>query len=520
MKLKYLVPAIALLQCQSSVVTGQKQAEVFNLFRKDPATSILPDFSYAGYRHGETAIPKPDLKIFDITYFGAVPDDTISDKAAIEAAVKAARINRSGIIYFPKGRFLVNEDSDKPEKITVAGSNIIFRGSGSGAGGTELFMKNSLPPANPEQMWTCPPMFDFTSSAKDILLGEITGKAKQGTFDIRLSKTEGIEAGDWIMLRMQSNKPALIQAELGDYKPDPAWTSLLNNGVFIKVVHQVKSVENNYITLVEPLTYSVDPRYKWEVYKFGHDEEVGIEDLAFTGNWKNKFVHHRSWEDDSGWTLLRFSKLTNSWIRNCRFTDVNVAATIHVGAAISVLNCRITGNGGHEAITNIGGTNILFGNILDEASMWHSTGTNALSMNTVLWRVKFPASTSFESHSSQPRNTLLDCVEGGLLYNRGGGAVQNMPNHMQNLILWNFKQTNEAYSQFDFWPSDRRYFKFPYPIIVGFHGAPTGFKSEQLKYSESIGHAVEPESLYEAQLKLRLKKMPLWINEVKELAKF
>lgn len=514
MKLKHIVPVLAMLQYQPLMVSAQKAAEVFKQFEKNRAASILPDFSYAGYRHGEEGIPKPDFKIFDVTYFGAKPDDTISDRAAIEAAVKAARINGSGIIYFPKGRFLVNEDSDKHEKITVTGSNIIFRGSGSGEGGTELFMKNVLPPANPEQMWSCPPMFDFISNAKDKLIGEIAGKAKQGTFDIRVSNTEGIEAGDWVMLRMQSNKPALIRSELGDHQPDPSWTSLVNNGVFVKVVHQVKAVENNYITLVEPLTYPIDPAYHWQVYKFGHDEEVGIEDITFTGNWKKKFVHHRSWEDDSGWTLLRFSKLTNSWIRNCRFTDVNVGATVHAGANISVLNCTITGNGGHEAITNIGGTNIFFGKIEDKASMWHSTGTNALSMNTVLWRVKFPASTSFESHSSQPRNTLLDCVEGGLLYNRGGGAVQNMPNHMQNLILWNFKQTNEAYPEFDFWPSDRRYFKIPYPVIVGFHGASTGFKNTQLKYSESIGQPVEPQSLYEAQLKLRLKKTPAWISEM------
>ncbi len=516
MKLKYIVTALTLFPCIPLFVAAQKQAEIFNQFKKAPASSVLPDFSYAGYQHGEKGIPQSSFKVFDVTYFGAVADDTISDKAAIEAAVKAATINGSGIIFFPKGRFLVNEDSDKPVKITIAGSHIIFRGSGSGTGGTELFMKNSLPPASPEQMWSCPPMFDFTSNEKDRLLGEVTGKARKGTFDIRVNSTAGIEAGDWIMLKMQSNKPALIQSELGGHQPDPAWTSLVKNGVFVKVVHQVKSVENNYITLAEPLTYPVDPRYKWEVYKFGHDTGVGIEDIAFTGNWKKKFVHHRSWEDDSGWTLLRLSKLTNSWIRNCRFTDVNVGATIHAGANISVLNCRITGNGGHEAITNTGGTNILLGYIVDEASVFHSVGTNALSMNTVIWHVTYPPSTSFESHSSQPRNTLLDCVEGGLLYNRGGGAVQNMPNHMQNLIFWNYKQTNEAYPEFDFWPSDRRYFKIPYPVIVGFHGAATAFKSGQLKYSESIGVPVEPGSLYEAQLELRLKKLPEWVDQLKK----
>lgn len=86
----------------------------------------------------------------------------------------------------------------------------------------------------------------------------------------------------------------------------------------------------------------------------------------------------------------------------------------------------------------------------DFSYAWHSVGVANTSMNTVIWRVSFPANTCFESHSSQPRNTLLDCVEGGLLNNRGGGAIENMPNHMQNLVLWNYKQTNEAYEQFEF----------------------------------------------------------------------
>ncbi|TZF82593.1 DUF4955 domain-containing protein [Pedobacter sp. BS3] len=494
---------------------GQKESTLFESFKKKPAGAILPDFSYAGYHHGEQAIPTVNYRVFDVTKFGAVPNDTISDKAAIEAAVQAARINGSGIIFFPKGRFRVNEDTDKPESILITSGNIVFRGSGSGPGGTELYMKNSLQPANPEQMWTTPPMFVFTTAKKDERIGEIANKAAVGTFDIKLTSTGSLEPGDWVMLRMQNNSPALIQAELGNYKPDSAWTSLVKNGVFIKVYHQVKEVSNNYVTLVEPLTYPVDPKYKWEVYKAAGSSEVGVEDIAFVGNWKEKFVHHKSWVHDSGWTMLRFARLTNSWVRNCRFTDVNVGFTTTQGANISVINCIITGNEGHEAITNTGSTNVFFGKITDEAGMWHSVGTNALSMNTVVWRVTYPPTTCFESHSSQPRNTLLDCVQGGLLDNRGGGAIQNMPNHMQNLILWNYKQTNEAVAGFDFWPANRRYWKIPNPVIVGFHGAATTFKPEQLKYSESIGQPVEPESLYEAQLKLRLKKIPDWVLKLK-----
>jgi hypothetical protein len=49
------------------------------------------------------------------------------------------------------------------------------------------------------------------------------------------------------------------------------------------------------------------------------------------------------------------------------------------------------------------------------------------------------------------------------------------------------------------------------PVIVGFTGGTT-FIPAQLKYQESTGKAVLPASLYQAQLKLRLVKLPSWLN--------
>lgn len=508
---RYCYAIVSLLILCGTAAFAQKRAKVFEEFTEDPLKSILPDFSYAGYGNNEKEIPLSRAPVFDVTTFGAVAGDPLSDRAAIEEAIRAAVKHGSGIVYFPAGRFLVNEDSDQPVSIVIPAGNIVFKGEGSGPGGTELFMKNPLPPANPAQMWTSPPMFQFSPSLKDKYIGRLSASAAKGTFVIRVKEAKGIEPGDWLMLRMQNNASELIQKEMGIHKADTAWTGLVKNGVQVKEVHRVKSIRNNLITLSSPLCYSADTAYKWEVYKFGNSREVGVEDINFAGNWRQPFVHHRSAMDDSGWTMIRFSRLTDSWIRNCRFTDVNIAATIAAGANISVLNCLISGNAGHEAICNNGATNVFLGNITDEAGMFHSVGTNGGSMNTVVWRCKYPAVTSFESHSSQPRNTLLDCVEGGLQYNRGGGSVQNMPNHMSNLILWNYKQTNEPFNPFDFWPQKKRYWRIPAPVIVGFHGASTTFIREQLQYEESTGQPVSPASLFEAQLERRLKKLPEWL---------
>jgi hypothetical protein len=488
---------------------------LYKNFQEKRAGSILPDYSYVGYHDGEKSIPNPVWKIFGLTKFGAIPNDDISDKEAIRKAIVAAEANRGGIVLFPKGRFLINEDNDTPGSIIIKSGNIILRGSGSGNETTELFMKNALRPEDTTKMWTSPSMFVFGDVATKKRIGVITQKAKIGTFKIVVNSGTQLKNGDWIELELKSTDSELIKSELGNHALEKEWKFLIDQGLSVKVIHQILAIQHDTIMLKEPLTYDINPANKWSVSKMPNIQEVGIENITFSGNWKKKFVHHRSWIDDSGWTMIKLKQIANSWIRNCVFKDVNVAVMINSGANISVFNCHITGNGGHEAITNSGGTNIFFGKIIDEASAWHSVGVAGTSMNTVIWRIRYPSTSSFESHSSQPRNTLLDCVEGGLLYNRGGGSKENMPNHMQNLVLWNFKQTNEAYEKFDFWPVKPWYWRIPYPIVVGFHGTKTQFISEQLKYSESIGKQVEPESLYEAQLKLRLGMIPDWLIKLK-----
>lgn len=48
---------------------------------------------------------KSDLPLFDITHFGAVPNDLRDDTHAIQAALASIKTNNGGILYVPRGRF-------------------------------------------------------------------------------------------------------------------------------------------------------------------------------------------------------------------------------------------------------------------------------------------------------------------------------------------------------------------------------------------------------------------------------
>ncbi len=71
---------------------------------------LLPDFSYAGYQHGEVPIPQVTGPIFKVSDYGAVPNDEQNDSEAIQKAVDAAGDAGGGVVLFEKGIYLINTE--------------------------------------------------------------------------------------------------------------------------------------------------------------------------------------------------------------------------------------------------------------------------------------------------------------------------------------------------------------------------------------------------------------------------
>lgn len=516
-KIEYFTLIMLLLALSTGVIAQDSRLwDEYKLAHSKGKVAELPDFSFAGYHHGEKAIPNVNHKIFDVSDYGAIPNDNKSDKEAIRAAIKAASKSKASIVYFPKGRFLVNEDEDDRLPIIIKSKNLVFRGSGAGAGGTELFMKNHLPAKDPKKLWTTPYLFQFVGGGKETPIANVTASSERGTFSVRVNDVSKIKAGDWVVLRVKNNAPDLVEKEMCGCQLDEAWTSIINKGVYVNEYHLVEKVKGKELIFKEPLMRDVDKKHDWQILSYAHFEEVGVEDIAFVGNWHDEFVHHKNDIHDGGYSMLKFQRLANSWVKNCRFTDVNRAASIVLSSNVSVLNCTVTGTPGHSSISSNASTRVLIGMIDDSSSQWHAPGVTSATIGTVLWRVKYNEDTSFETHASQPRATLFDCIEGGFFLGRGGGARFNLPNHMEYLVLWNYKELGEPETDFEFWSSKTWYWKIIPPYVVGFHGAGTTFKEDQVKVLESLGKPVNPESLYEAQLKLRLGKLPEWVKESKK----
>ena len=87
---------------------------------------------------------------------------------------------------------------------------------------------------------------------------------------------------------------------------------------------------------------------------------MGIQDLNYRGGFTQEFEHHRSFQDDSGWSAIQFQMVANGWIYNVHFSDVSNAASIKLSSSCSALMNEYEGNPGHAFISaNLGTGNLI-----------------------------------------------------------------------------------------------------------------------------------------------------------------
>lgn len=474
--------------------------------------ATLSDYSYAGYKHGELDVPDVAYKVFRVDDFGAVPNDGKSDRKALTDAIEAAKANGEGVILFSAGRYDLRTEDAPNEPVIIDADKIVLRGAGCESGGTELFMEhpNQVLDAS---LWNTPELISFRYvRSTDKKLADVTGNATKGSFSVEIDNTARLTAGDRVFIRLSNNDPRLITQELGGYDANANWTELMTQGVQVTEYHEVAKVSGNKVTFKEPIMHAIDSQWGWTLHEHSCHKGNGVEDIAFVGNFKETFSHHHNALHDSGFRMLTLSRQVDGWVRRCRFTDVSEALSVVLSGNVSVYSCSITGNPGHSAIRAQASTGVFIGKVNDQAGQFHSVGVSKTSIGTVLWRNTWTTATCFEAHASQPRCTLFDACEGGFMAARSGGDEAAAPNHLGELILWNFNETDGGEKDFDTWRRNTRWVR---PVIVGMHGGSTSFKTTQVTVEEGNGTLMEPLSLYEAQITRRLGIIPQWLNNLK-----
>lgn len=466
---------------------------------------ILPDFSYAGYDYSESPLPDTSgLPVFDVTNYGAVVDDGNYDDVAIQATIDAAEAAGGGIVFFPPGRFMVSRDPGLEEHLTVNGSHILLKGSGSGVGGTEIFM---------DQMQ--PGYFIFEMRPLNMSESTITtvvSDASRESFEIEVANASNLSIGQRIILSATSVEYA--QAYYAPLTIYSAWTRLLTTGFNIRELHIIQSIHGNTVRLREPLHLPI-----WadvvtiNVRSYNMLTHVGIEDILFKGNWDSypeTFVHHKDTIHDDGWDCIRWDNLENSWIRNCEFSDFNISLYMDGCARITVENVLFSGKKGHTSCHTRRGYGVLFRDCQDTAGHHHGPGVGYWGCGTVFLRYQMAGNQAIDCHSGSPYATLHDGTTGGH-FNGMGGPHESYPHHARDLVFWNFDVSGGA-SSFTFWQEQRNSNTFAMPIFAGLQGKAISMTEGTYLANESPGQMAEPASLFEAQLQFRLIRPSVPVN--------
>ena len=507
--------------------TELPESKVWQHFREETEqgkVSKLPDFSRAGYRRGEIGIPDVGGPIFNVQAYGAVADDQNSDESAIKSAVAAAENAGGGVVFFPKGTYLLWTARTRADPIRVKSSRIVFRGEGDSEGGTILhFVHHGLNageysvPKLSAEFNSLKSLLHFGPPPETVTAGSplktaITKDVPNGVSFLPVKNGSGFVPGQWIAVGMRSK--AALASFLEQQTPFSGWTKL-SEGLSFTSIHQVDSISEGGLGLRDPIYLPLQAGANPSATSTEMIEEVGVEDLCFRGNWYGRFHHHQTALDDEAWDAIRFENVANGWIRRCSFLNVNTAVFLKSSAYCSVLENRVAGTRGHYGVTSRSGScGILSGLSSDLAGQAHGPSVGNQSSNIVLWRWSMLPGTSFDSHGNMPSRTLVDRVDGGS-FMKSGGPESALPNHLNGLVFWNFKYDGSENQPIDFWSGSRSQSNFVKPWLIGMHGKPVQFVNGNLQVNESLGQVVSPESLFEAQLKQRLHRPPAWIESVK-----
>lgn len=554
------------LRCGAKVITAQVQGktttEAWNKFVAGSSDNVLLDFSYAGYRHGEEEAPDGfafGYKIENVKE--RMLQKNMSARAAFLDIINEYKLNKgiknaNVVIYFPEGTYVLHNDDDNTydanktdfdsdakgnnvsNEILMYGGNFVIKGDG--ADKTFLEMETPNLPKKKSDMYSSPVMINIKHNSWLGAEYEVTGNAEKGAFKVKVAGASNFKVGEWVCLYLHDNNPELVRRELLPYTWESTMTNISTEGVQVEDYHQIVSISGDELTFKEPIMHEVDAQWDWKLRKYSYYENVGVEDLTFVGHAVDDFIHHRSWIDDGAYKPIAFMRVVNSWMRRVNFESVSEAASIISSANFSAYKINITGNRGHSAIRSQGSSRVFIGAVRDctdgpladqyptfqtNAGQYHACGVSKPSMGAVIWRVTWGDDACFESHATQPRATLIDNCTGGFVQSRQGGDANQVPNHLNDLTIWNMCATKTAVNgggtlpgngEFDWWRMGWKYWKILPPVVVGFHGASVKFVKEQVKLDESNGIPVEPQSLYEAQLKHRLGTVPAWLNALKQ----
>lgn len=296
-------------------------------YTPDEKGNRIPDFSYAGYKAGEQAIPDAAIKVIVPIKDG---DATLRIQSALNyvAALPMGKDGLRGAVLLEKGKYEV------AGTLKINASGVVLRGSGMGADGTVLFATGI------DRMGV------VRIAGKTDRIKENPATVTDSYVPVNAMKITvaggGFKKGDQVIVQRISTKnwiDELGTAHFGGGITSLGWKPGQRD---IYWDRKIVAVEGSTLLLDAPLTTALDAnyggatvsKYNWN----GRISNSGTENIRFTSAFDDqnpKDEYHR-------WTAISLENVSDAWVRQVVFehfagSAVNVQETAN---RITVEDCK------------------------------------------------------------------------------------------------------------------------------------------------------------------------------------
>ena len=468
-------------------------------------TPDIIDFSYAGYKNGDE--PIPDIHtgtVFNVTTYGAIPNDNRSDTVAIWNAIQAAN-GSGGVVKIPAGQFDVFYSGEVPNTFQLH-DNVVVKGAGANGskkGGTTLKAHSNV------GMFSTLPWRAEQGSA-----AEVQGTIPVGSKTITFTATPPgwSKLWSWKYIKITKLIAADNLTEWASHVSSRPNSAMLNEwkakkGIPVYDGHEIDRMEGNTLYLKSPLTMSIDNTYTIQVVQM--TTGLGIEDLHIDLGFNEEYRHLVH----GGRRAFSFNHAANSYVTRCRISGSVVGFTLWRCHNISITSLLYEGKRGHYMGASLYSSNVFVGYIEDwtNKGQWHGLSLKDNSCRTVFTHVGGPSVLGPDCHGGSPRWSLIENYHANH-HHSSGGAIENLPHHIKTYIRWNCNVRDRG--TFDLWAPGGYNISITDAILVGHNQLDSS--TPQDAYVESFRTYVTPISLYKAQLTKRLGVTPIWLDQMGE----
>jgi len=296
-------------------------------YAPDSLGNRIPDFSYAGYKAGASAIPDVKIQVVVPVKKG---DATNRIQSAIDyvSSLQADNNGIRGAVLLEKGAYEVYGS------LKINASGVVLRGSGMGEDGTVLLGAGK----SRETLLVIEGSADRQEAAS-VKLADIYHPVN--TREISLSARHDFKAGQTVTVRRPSTKSwidAVGTEHFGGGETTLGWKP---GDKDLEWDRTIEAVQGNKLILDAPITTALDPlfgggtvsAYKWPE----RIAEAGVENLLMRSTYdpaNKKDENHR-------WMAITMNNVIDAWVRQVKFEHFAGSAVQLLPAArrVTVEDC-------------------------------------------------------------------------------------------------------------------------------------------------------------------------------------